>query len=154
MNRDQRRDLVEAIGLIAIVASLLFLALEVRQANLASKIAARDSVTEGHLEFMGTLIDPSVLPMAFHKLGKEELSEFESSQINLHNQRRWRHYERVYYMYQYGVLSEQEWKGFRVAIHDSMNSEDPFWKTSREAWDFMKSFLSDKFVAYVEAEVE
>ena len=99
MTRDQRRDLIEAIGLIAIVASLLFLAMEVRQANLASKIAARDSVTEGHLEFMGTLIDPSVLPMAFHKLGQEELTEFESSQISLHNQRRWRHFELVFYMY-------------------------------------------------------
>ena len=152
MTREQRRDIFEAIGLLAIVASLLFLALEVRQANLASKIAARDSVTQGHLEFMGSLIDSSVLPLAFHKIGTEQLTEYESGQLEIHNQRRWRHYERVYFMFQYGVLSDQEWEGFRAAIIDSMNSDDPFFRTSRESWEFTKRFLSSQFVTYVETQ--
>ena len=41
-----------------------------------------------------------------------------------------------------------------MAIHDSMNSDTPFWKTSREALEFMKSYLSDEFVAYVEEQAE
>ena len=39
MNRDQRKDLFEAVGLIAIVASLVFLALEVRQNTKAQERA-------------------------------------------------------------------------------------------------------------------
>jgi len=35
-----------------------------------------------------------------------------------------------------------------------MNSDTPFWKTSREALEFMKSYLSDEFVAYVEEQAE
>ena len=154
MTREHRRDIVEVVGLVAIVASLIFLGLEIREANLASKIAARDSITEGHLEFMGSLIDQNVLPRAFWKISNEELTDYESSQISLHNQRRWRHYERVYYMYWYGVISDQEWKGFRAAIHSSMNSDGPFWQTTRESWEFGKIFLSDEFVDYVEAQVD
>ena len=89
MTRKQRKDVFEAIGIVAIVASLIFLALEVRQANLASRIAARDMATQGHLEFMGSMIDPGVLAVAFSKLGEEEaLTALESSQPGLHHSRR------------------------------------------------------------------
>jgi hypothetical protein len=155
MTREQRRDIFEAVGLIAIVASLIFLALEVRQANLASRIAARDMATQGHLDFMGSMIDPSVLAIAFSKLGEEEeLTALESSQLRLHHSRRWRHYERVFYLYQYGVISEQEWTGFRFGLARSMNSSTPFWLSSRQSWEFNKALMSEQFVAYVDALVQ
>jgi len=154
MARMQRKDIFEAIGIVAIVASLIFLALEVRQANLASRIAARDSVTQGHLEFMGSMIDSSVLAVAFSKLGEEELTRLESSQLRLHHSRRWRHYERVFYLYRYGVISEQEWTGFRFALERSMNGPTPFWVSSRQSWEFNKALMSEQFVAYVDALVQ
>ena len=54
MNRENRKDILEVVGLVAIVASLIFVALEVREVNLATRIAARDAITQGHLEFMGS----------------------------------------------------------------------------------------------------
>ncbi|MGB5246532.1 MAG: hypothetical protein WBN34_08275 [Woeseia sp.] len=155
MNREKRKDIVEVVGLAAIVASLIFVASEVREANRASRIAARDSITQGHLEFMGALIDQGVLPTAMWKLFEgAELSEFEAFQIDIHHQRRWRHYERVYYMYQYGVLTDQEWNGFRAAIYDSMNGDSPFSLSSRNAWESSKAILSEEFASYVDALIE
>ena len=40
MNRDQKRDLFEGLGLLAIVASLIFLALEIRQNTIQAQAAA------------------------------------------------------------------------------------------------------------------
>ena len=68
MNHEKRKNIIEAIGLLAIVVSLILVAWELRQVNVASKIAARDSITGGHLEFMNALIDENVLPMALWKL--------------------------------------------------------------------------------------
>jgi hypothetical protein len=155
MNREKCKDIIEAVGMAAIVASLIFVALEVREANLASRIAARDSITEGHLEFMGALVDQNVLPTAVWKLeGSEKLTEFEEFQIDIHHQRRWRHYERIYYMYRYGVLTEQEWSGFHAAIYDSMNGDSRWSLSSRDSWQASKAYLSKEFASYVDALIE
>ncbi len=40
MNRDQKRDLIEGVGILAIVASLIFLVLEIRQNTIQAQAAA------------------------------------------------------------------------------------------------------------------
>ena len=157
MDQEKRRNIVEAIGLVAIVASLVFVAWELHEVNVASRIAARDSITAGHLEFMAALVDDETLPKAIWKLHagmSDELDEFEIFQIDIHHQRRWRHYERTYYLFQLGVLDEQEWNGFRATMLVSMNEDHPFSSTSRETFEGMRSILSEEFVAYVDSLVE
>jgi hypothetical protein len=44
MNRGQRKNIFEAVGLVAIVASLIFLGLEIRQANLQARAAAFQAI--------------------------------------------------------------------------------------------------------------
>ena len=46
MKRDQRRDLVEGVGLLAIVASLIFLALEIRQNTAQMRTQGAYSIYE------------------------------------------------------------------------------------------------------------
>jgi hypothetical protein len=152
MSRMSRKDISDTVGLVAIVASLIFVAWELHEVGVASKIAARDSITAGHLEFMGALIDEEVLPTAIWKLisGKaDELTEFEAFQVEIHHHRRWRHYERVYYLYRLGVLTDQEWSGFRASIYSTMIEDDPFSLTSRETFEVLKPLLSEEFVRYV-----
>ena len=154
MNRFSRKDIAEGVGLVAVVASLIFVAWELHEVGVASKIAARESVTAGHLEFMGSLIDEEVLPGAIWKLhsGEEdELSDYERFQVDIHHQRRWRHYERTYYLYELGVLNEQEWGGFRVTMQTSMTEDHPFSATSRETFDGLRPMLSEEFVNYVDS---
>jgi hypothetical protein len=154
MTREQRRDIFEAIGLIAIVASLIFLALEVRQANVASRIAARDSVAQGHMDFLNAAIDPSIVAAAWPKShSNEELTRLEVSQIDHFHGRRWRHYERIFHLYQYGVLSEDEWTGYKDAIGRAKDGTSKFWDISRENWRRDKSGYSRSFQEFVDAEL-
>ena len=154
MDHEKRKITLEAIGLVAIVASLIFVAWELHEVNVASRIAARDSITAGHLEFMGAVIDEEVLPTAIWKMysnQEDDLSDFERFQIEIHHQRRWRHYERVYSLYQLGVLSSDEWAGFGTTVQDSMNSSAPFSTSSRESFENLREFLSEDFVTYVDS---
>lgn len=151
MTRDQRKDLVEAIGLVAIVGSLIFLALEIRQANLATRIAARDSATQGHINYMALLIDSTVLASASAKAeANQELSQIEAKQFLLLHELRWRHYERVYYLYTNGVFSDQEWVAYRNGIAQSFVDDNANWQLSRQAWERNRDKLSANFVAYVD----
>lgn len=44
MNSGQRKNIFEAVGLVAIVASLIFLGLEIRQSNVQAKAAAFQAI--------------------------------------------------------------------------------------------------------------
>ena len=152
MDFDKLNRCVTLAANIGVVAGIFFLGIEMRQGNLATRIAARDSASQGHIDFMGVLLDSSILAVANLKSSNnEELTELESRQINLFHARRWRHYERVYYLYQYGVISEQEWNGFENGIMRALNGSSNYWEISRRQWQRDKSLLSRQFVEYVEA---
>ena len=44
MNLEQRKYIFEAVGLVAIVASLVFLSLEIRQSNVQARAAAYETI--------------------------------------------------------------------------------------------------------------
>ncbi len=44
MNREQQKNIFEAVGMAAIVASLIFLSLEIRQSNLQARAAAYQAI--------------------------------------------------------------------------------------------------------------
>ena len=150
-----RSDIFELIGQIAIVASLIFVALEVRQANLATRIAARDSATQGHMDYMGLLIDSTVLASATAKIAaNQELDPIEAVQATIFHEIRWRHYERVFYLYQNDVISDQEWLAYRNGIMQSFTGDSEIWRLSRRSWAQDKHKLSYDFVAYVDGLIE
>ncbi len=152
MTRDQRRDIFEAAGLIAIVASLVFLAMEVRQSNLATLIAARDSAAQGHMDYLEKALDSSILAGAVSKPA-DELTPLEVNQLERYFRIRWRHYDRLYFLYKSGVYSEVEWEGYKQAIINSLTSSDPGLKINQGVWQRYKAYFSPDFVSYVEAEI-
>ena len=155
MNRDQRKDLFEAVGLIAIVASLIFLALQIQQTNQATRIASRDLATQGLIEQLRESSDPEVLAVAVNKSwATEELTDLELSQLQGYHLRRWWNIERIFYLYREGVISEQEWRGFRRGISTALKSPNLHWEISRDAWRTARDFLSEEFVTYVDSEFE
>ena len=44
MNREQQKNIFEAVGVVAIVASLIFLSLEIRQSNVQARAAAYQAI--------------------------------------------------------------------------------------------------------------
>lgn len=125
--------------------------MEVRQANLATRITARDSATEGHINYMTNLLDSTVLASASAKAAEDqELSQIEAKQYLLFHELRWRHYERVYYLYKNGVFSDQDWTAYRNGIVQSFVDQNVNWQLSREAWTKNKAKFSADFVTYVD----
>ena len=154
MDFDRINRWVALVANLGVVAGIFFLAVELRQSNVASRIAARDSVAQGHLEFMSAAIDPSIVAMAWPKAhSNEELTQLEESQLDLFHTRRWRHYERIYHLYQYGVLSEDEWTGYTDAIRRAGRGKSRFWEISRETWRRDKSSYSKQFQEFVDADL-
>ena len=140
---------------IGVVIGIVFLVVEINQNTVATRIAARDSATQGHIDYMAHLLDSSVLASAAAKANaNQELSYLETQQLSVFHELRWRHYERVYYQYQNGVISHQEWTGYESGITQSFREDNVNWKISRDAWESTYFKLSEDFVTYVEELVE
>ena len=136
---------------IGVVIGIAFLVVEINQNTVSNRIAARDSATQGHIDYMAHLLDSSVLASAAAKTwANQELSHLETNQLIVWHEIRWRHYERVFYQYKNGVISDQEWTGYESGIKQSFQEDDVFWKISRDSWEQAKGKLSEDFTAYVE----
>ncbi len=120
---------------IGVVIGIAFLVVEINQNTTATRIAARDSATQGHIDYMAHMLDSSVLAPAVAKASaNQELSYLETNQLMLFHELRWRHYERVYYQYQNGVISDQEWNAYKNGMKQSFGDETLLWKISKETY--------------------
>ncbi len=136
---------------VGVVVGIVFLIVEVNQNTVATRITARDSATQGHIDYMALAVDPTVLAEAMAKaVDNQELSYLESYQLEVFHEIRFRHYERVFYQYQTGVLSEQEWTAYINGIRQSFRGENAGWELAKKTWANTNGKLSPDFVAYVE----
>ena len=136
---------------IGVVVGIVFLIIEINQNTLATRIAARDSATQGHIDYMALAIDSSLLAEALSKGSvNQDLSLVESSQLTRFHEIRFRHYERVFYQYQNGVLSDQEWAPYISGLRQSFRGEHAAWDVAKRTWEAESHKLSPTFVEYVD----
>jgi hypothetical protein len=136
---------------IGVIAGLIFLGFEIQQNTLSTRMAARESATQGHIDYLGYIMDNTVLARAISKLENgQPIDELEDSQTRVFLQMRWRHYERVYYQHGAGLISDQEWSGFETGIMRAFREENDLWRKAKVVWGIDSERLSKDFVAYVE----
>ena len=134
-----------------VIAGLIFLGLEIQQNTISTRMAARENATQGHIDYLGYLLDDSVLARANEKLSNNQpVDDLEDNQMRIFLQMRWRHYERVYYQYRNDLISDQEWAGFEAGIMRSFRDENDLWRMSGKVWVRDKERLSQQFVEYVD----
>jgi hypothetical protein len=134
-----------------VIAGLIFLGLEIQQNTISTRMAAREIATQGHIDYLGYLLDNTVLARANEKLtNNQPVDDLEDNQMRIFLQMRWRHYERVYYQYRNDLISDQEWAGFEAGIMRSFRDENDLWRMSGNVWARDKERLSQQFAEYVE----
>ena len=136
---------------LGVIAGLIFLGLEIQQNTISTRMAARENATQGHIDYLGYLLDNTVLAHANEKLSNNQpVDNLEGNQMRIFLQMRWRHYERVYYQYRNDLISDQEWAGFEAGIMRSFRDENDLWRMSGKVWARDKERLSQQFAEYVE----
>jgi len=108
MNFSQLKDIAELIGLVAIVASLIFVGLQLKQSQeiaLATQYQARAETTMNlslvHLEAGYTPRIPSLRAGVSDEVSSEDINTYLWLWIAMDNH---------YYQYQAGFLSEEAWQ--------------------------------------------
>ena len=131
---------------LAVIASLVFLALEIRQNNSMLVLEARNAISDARNELVLTNMNNRELIIAREKAARgEELASVEEMQILLFFFAVFRTWQDQFFSFQAGVITEEQ-----------MDSEALTWRRSikvpyvAKEWQRQKPELTPEFVAFIE----
>jgi hypothetical protein len=137
------KDVAELVGIAAIVASLLFVALQLKQSHeiaLATQFQARAEATQNlHL----TAIEADWLPV--RPLRNRISNDMSARDINVFLWL-WIQYDNHYYQYQAGFLDESSWQAQFQNVRELYSFCD-----ARFVYEWRKKGLRSEFVELIES---
>ena len=134
--------LVEILSALAILVSLVFLAIEVNQSNMLARATVRQTINDNDVEYLETFLDSNTVPIANFKLKNgEKLSEYEAQQIIWQQHINFRIFDNGYYQYQNGLLDKEEWLKYKSII-TTLFTENPY---VSKMWEYYGENFSDSF---------
>ena len=111
------KALRETLGFLAVVASLVFLAMEIGQNTDALASASSTALTDQSLEFFAVGLDNQVVARALYKQeAGEALDGFETAQLTRLEYMNFRIFENAFLQYRSGYYDQAEWDRYRRII--------------------------------------
>ena len=133
----------EFAGALLLVASLVFVGLQIRQNNLAMKVAAKQEMTRQYSDYMDTLIkNPEVSSLYVRGVAGETLTEAEAHRFNNMMAKAAWYYASMHYQREIRGLSDEEWHQSKQLISRSVQTKGfrQWWQ--RRGTEFTPSFRS------------
>jgi len=147
MNWDAISAVSQLVGSIAVVVSVLYLAVQLRSSTRVARVAAMDAASAALRDVTKPLMENAELARLW-RTGLENLQE-----LSPEDQARFFHVthqflkalETIHYHYVYGLLDSQLWDGWRELLHHYVASPGiRFYLTRRSA------VFSERFRKFVE----
>ena len=132
-------DLAQVVSAVAVIASLIYVGVEIRNNTEATRAATRQAISDTDLEFIGASLDPLTLLAARSKeLRGVELSHVEQLALITHQHVNFRIFENAFYQHRAELLDEQRWETYRwiiASLFATVPSVDSMWTAYGPAFD-------------------
>jgi hypothetical protein len=130
-----------AIGSLVVVISLIYVGIQIRQNTKVARSAARQAITELLIESNKDIVnDPSLAEAFIKDLNGEKLGEVDRLRVLSRAYFAIRNWENIFYQYRTGMLTKDEWRGFRLNLQAIFE-----WETVRRVWENEQEFFSEAF---------
>ena len=131
MSKDRSRGWLALLPDVAVVAGIIFLAVELRQNTNAVVAASSTALTDQSVAFFSAGLDNQVVARAIYKHGLgEELDGFETAQLMRLQYLNFRVFENAFLQYRRGYYEETEWDRYAKIV--ARNLQDSIVRTM---WD-------------------
>ena len=139
------RTFGEIIGASAVIASLAYLAVQIRNQNIESRIASIHEVLAGFRTEIAAFRTPELAQLlAKGSANFEGLSDAEKIQFVAMIQGPLRFWEEAYYQQKADRLSAQLWGGIHAQMRDFISTDG-----AQKVWELRAHTYSDEFRDYV-----
>jgi hypothetical protein len=142
---------IQIFGLVAVVGSLVFVGVQMRQTHEIASATLYQMRSDGAQQLMATWLESEVLSDIEAKVSAErELSDYENLIRSVVVLMFFNQFENSHYLYERGFLSEEHWASDLSAIRLYINDQEHW----REIWDQQKQIFRASFVEEVDAVVQ
>lgn len=147
MTRTNWKEIAELVGVTAIVASLVFVGIELRQARQIAIADIYQQRTAMIIELHGARLSSEPLAESRSKMAAgAELAEWERNLVNTEHYLFFTYWENVHFQYEHGLMLQEQWDASRRAMKGYLRSNPD----ARDFWDSIKFVMRDSFVATVD----
>jgi hypothetical protein len=147
MNWEAIGAIGEIIGALAVVVTLAYLAVQVRNSTRIARSATRQAIAETAMEHGTHLIsDRGLMTALLRDFQNQDQDAVDRARLMAHNYITMRHYENILYQHKSGMIERDEWLGFRENLKAVLE-----WRSMREFWKNESHYYSDTFRAEVDA---
>ena len=126
----------EIVGAFAVVISLLYLSIQLRNQNRESRASATHEIWSGFRTSIAELGDPRAAEVFAKAVAGKQLTDVEHMQLLVHVQSVLRVWEEAFMQWERGRLDDEVWQTMLLQFHLVMDSP-PFklvWKMRREVF--------------------
>ena len=145
MDSAKLNEWMQVVGLFAVVASLIFVGLQMKQAQEIALADQYQSRAEAAQDMYLSVLE-SGLSFGSMSVPMEEKSPDERRLAIAVVRWGWTQYDNHYYQYRAGFLDEESWAGLSNRI-SSLYARCEV----RQLWESQRDFFRSSFVAYVES---
>ena len=143
MNWEAASSIAEIVGAAGVIASLIYLAIQIRHSTRVARAATRQAIAESTQKLGDDLINNADMAEIFVKhLSGGELSAVEKLRLQSRCYRDLQHWENIHYQFKEGLVSSDQWMGFRKNLVTLLAID-----VYREFWEHEASHYSDAFQA-------
>ena len=141
MTLDQYAAIAEIVGVILVIASLIYVARQLQQNTEMIRAESRNSIVQLHMQELSSLVE---YPDIWRGFSGQELDD---ESIRLNN---WliafaRAREHEWFQFKHGALDQASWESYSFAIPIVLSSN-----RARDWWDSMKPGFDKEFVQRVD----
>ncbi len=143
MKSEITRLAIEFVGIVAIVTSLIFVGLQLRQTHEIALVTLTQMRSDASRELATTLLDGEPLYAIHGKIDAgEPLTAYERLTLSMQPFMLFNHFENSHFLYIKGYITEEQWQSDLVAIQNIMTS-DPIYE---QYWSDQKHTFRTSYV--------
>ena len=156
MKRERWKDLMEGIGFVAIVASLIFLGLETRNNAIQAELNTRALQIAAYQDLIDNISEMNILTIGnpevaalMHKAYRtsEELTELERFRLSRAFFLRLRHGDMAYFQFERGAIDESQLRSVLAPLNLGDSRIQAFWNDNQQNF-------SDGYRAYISSIID
>jgi hypothetical protein len=148
VDQDRLNRWLTLIANVAVIAGIIFLAVEIRVNSSAIQSATIQAITDASAESLRSLsADPEMAQLRLNgDKNLEDLSELQAYQYHVYYRQHWLRFQNIYFQRDFGVLAEGIWSTYAKIICNDITTEG-----IRATWPNHAVVLDPEFVKFVDA---
>jgi len=149
MNWDAVGAIAELVGALAVVATLVYLATQIRQSNLSARVGFRLEMTRQYSDFVdGLLGNPDHFRVWLAGLSGENLNPEQKRLFRMLMDKCYWYFSAQHHQYNVHSLTEDEWHQSRSLMKSIAKNHG-----AEQWWDRNKEQYAPSFVEYMDTEI-